>query len=42
MNPEIEAKLLGSEAQFSQLGDPQPLSAEQVSFKERRLLPTPS
>lgn len=32
MNPEIEAKLLGSQAGFSQLGSPQPFSTDQVSF----------
>lgn len=33
MDPEIEAKLLGSQAEFSQLGDPQPFSTVQVSFR---------
>lgn len=42
MNPEIEAKLLGSQAEFSQLGHPQPLSTDQVSFRSATNLPTPT
>lgn len=37
MNPEIEAKLLGSQAEFSQLGLPQPFSTDQVSFRSADL-----
>lgn len=33
VNPETEAKLLGSQADFSQLGHPQPFSTDQVSFR---------
>lgn len=31
MNPEIEAQLLGPQAEFSRLGLPQPFSADQAS-----------
>lgn len=39
MNPEIEARLLGSQAEFSQLGDPQPIRTDQVSFRSAARFP---
>lgn len=33
MNPEIEAKLLGSQAEFSQLGNTKPFNVDQVSVR---------
>lgn len=33
MNPEIEAKLLGSQAEFNQMGNTKPLNADQVSVR---------
>lgn len=33
MSPEIEAKLLGSQAEFSQLGNTTPFNADQVSVR---------
>lgn len=39
MNPEIEAKLLGSQAEFTQLGSTKPFSTDQVTVRNITFFP---